>query len=152
MHDRLVRLSKYLAKYLRHAPHELGLTLQPGGWVPVDDLLSAARRRGFPISYDDLAECVETQADEEIKQAVGKSVRLLLTLVSPHLRAYALALLYIGTARRSRLPLRLRPKSSNFCTCLGFRSSQHRKSTVSRRSETAMSQVPSISPSPSLIC
>ena len=56
----LVRLSKYLAKYLRHAPHELGLTLQPGGWVPVDDLLAAARKHGFPISYDDLVECVET--------------------------------------------------------------------------------------------
>jgi putative RNA 2'-phosphotransferase len=28
--------------------------------VPVDDLLSAARRHGFPISYDDLVECVET--------------------------------------------------------------------------------------------
>ena len=60
MHDPLVRLSKYLAKHLRHAPHELGLTLQPGGWVPVDDLLDAARRHGFPISYDDLVECVET--------------------------------------------------------------------------------------------
>jgi putative RNA 2'-phosphotransferase len=60
MPDPLVRLSKYLAKHLRHAPHELGLTLQPGGWVPVDDLLSAARRHGFPISFDDLLECVET--------------------------------------------------------------------------------------------
>ena len=60
MQDRLVRLSKYLAKYLRHAPHELGLTLQPGGWVPVDELLAAARSHGFPISYDDLLECVET--------------------------------------------------------------------------------------------
>ena len=60
MHDRLIRLSKYLAKYLRHAPHELGLTLQPGGWVPVDDLLAAARKHGFLISYDDLLECVET--------------------------------------------------------------------------------------------
>jgi len=60
MHERLIRLSKYLAKYLRHAPHDLGLTLQPGGWVPVDDLLAAARKHGFPISYDDLVECVET--------------------------------------------------------------------------------------------
>jgi putative RNA 2'-phosphotransferase len=60
MQDRLVRLSKYLAKHLRHAPHELGLTLQPAGWVPVDDLLNAARRHGFKISYDDLVECVET--------------------------------------------------------------------------------------------
>ena len=60
MDNRLIRLSKYLAKRLRHAPHDLGLTLQPGGWVPVDYLLSAARRHGFPISYDDLVECVET--------------------------------------------------------------------------------------------
>src|SRR3954454_8025268 len=60
MDNRLVRLSKYLAKHLRHAPHALGLTLQAGGWVPVDDLLAAARKHGFPISYDDLVECVET--------------------------------------------------------------------------------------------
>lgn len=60
MDKRLVTVSKYLAKYLRHAPHELGLTLQLGGWVPVDDLLSAARRHGFPIGYDDLVDCVET--------------------------------------------------------------------------------------------
>jgi putative RNA 2'-phosphotransferase len=60
MDKRLVTISKYLAKHLRHAPHELGLTLQPGGWVSVDDLLTAARRHGFPISYDDLVECVET--------------------------------------------------------------------------------------------
>ena len=60
MDRRLVTVSKYLAKYLRHAPHELGLTLQPGGWVPVDDLLAAAEKHGFPISYDELVECVET--------------------------------------------------------------------------------------------
>jgi putative RNA 2'-phosphotransferase len=60
MKDGFIRLSKYLAKYLQHAPHELGLTLQPGGWVPVDDLLSAAEKNGFAITYDDLVECVET--------------------------------------------------------------------------------------------
>ena len=60
MDKRLIRVSKYLAKYLRHALHELGLTLQPGGWVPVDDLLAAAGKNGFPITYDELVECVET--------------------------------------------------------------------------------------------
>jgi putative RNA 2'-phosphotransferase len=60
MQPRAVKISKYLAKYLRHAPHVLGLTLQPGGWVPVDDLLAAAEKNGFPISYDELVECVET--------------------------------------------------------------------------------------------
>jgi putative RNA 2'-phosphotransferase len=60
MQPRLTSVSKYLSKYLRHAPDELGLTLQPGGWVPVDDLLAAADRGGFPITFDELVECVET--------------------------------------------------------------------------------------------
>jgi putative RNA 2'-phosphotransferase len=60
MDRRLTTVSKYLSKYLRHAPQELGLTLQPGGWVPVDDLLVAAGRHGLPITYDELVECVET--------------------------------------------------------------------------------------------
>ncbi len=49
-----------LAKYLRHTPRELGLMLQVGGWVLVDDLLAAAEKNGFPISYDELVDCVET--------------------------------------------------------------------------------------------
>lgn len=60
MDNRLVAVSKFLGKYLRHAPDELGLTLGPGGWVPVDDLLAAAGEHGFPIAYDELVECVET--------------------------------------------------------------------------------------------
>jgi putative RNA 2'-phosphotransferase len=60
MDRRLITISKYLAKYLRHSPHELGLTLQAGGWVAVDDLLVATDRDGFPITYDELLECVET--------------------------------------------------------------------------------------------
>jgi len=60
MDKRLITVSKYLSKYLRHAPQELGLTLQPGGWVPVDDLLNAAEKNGFPISHDELVDCVET--------------------------------------------------------------------------------------------
>jgi putative RNA 2'-phosphotransferase len=60
MERRLITVSKYLSKYLRHSPHELGLTLRPGGWVLVDDLLAASEGQGFPISYDELVECVET--------------------------------------------------------------------------------------------
>jgi putative RNA 2'-phosphotransferase len=56
----LITVSKFLAKHLRHAPEALGLTLQPGGWVSVDDLLAASERVGFAISYDELIECVET--------------------------------------------------------------------------------------------
>lgn len=56
----MVAISKFLAKHLRHAPEDLGLTLQPGGWVSVDDLLTVSERAGFNISYDELIECVET--------------------------------------------------------------------------------------------
>lgn len=60
MKDRLTTISKYLARHLRHAPEDLGLTLQPGGWVPVADLLDATARAGFPISRSELIRCVET--------------------------------------------------------------------------------------------
>jgi putative RNA 2'-phosphotransferase len=60
MDRRLVTVSKFLAKHLRHAPEALGLTLQPGGWVLVDELLAASGRAGFAISYDELIECVAT--------------------------------------------------------------------------------------------
>jgi RNA:NAD 2'-phosphotransferase (TPT1/KptA family) len=44
----LVTISKFLAKHLRHAPDALGLTLQPGGWVSVDDLLTASQKKTPP--------------------------------------------------------------------------------------------------------
>jgi putative RNA 2'-phosphotransferase len=71
MQGRLVPLSKHLAKYLRHAPHKIGLTLQPGGWVPVVDLLDAVRKHGFFISYDDLIKCVK--ANDKQRYAFNES-------------------------------------------------------------------------------
>jgi putative RNA 2'-phosphotransferase len=44
MEKNLVKTSQFLSKHLRHAPHEIGLTLEPGGWVLVSDLLEACRR------------------------------------------------------------------------------------------------------------
>ena len=55
---RLTRVSKYLSLHLRHRPDALGLTLAPGGWVPVDKLLRAAARHGFTISRDELRQVV----------------------------------------------------------------------------------------------
>lgn len=60
MDRHLITVSKFLAQHLRHAPESLGLILRPGGWMPVDDLLAASQRVGFPITYDELIECVET--------------------------------------------------------------------------------------------
>lgn len=55
---RLVKLSKYLARHLRHQPETIGLTLEPGGWVAVDALLVAARRHSVELSRADLDEIV----------------------------------------------------------------------------------------------
>ena len=51
-------ISKYLTKYLRHAPEHLGLTLAPGGWVSVDALLTACAAHEFPIASEELVTVV----------------------------------------------------------------------------------------------
>ena len=56
---RLLRLSKYLSKHLRHRPERLGLELGPGGWVEVAALLEACTRQRFPVSRAELEEIVE---------------------------------------------------------------------------------------------
>ncbi len=55
---RLIKISKYLSKHLRHQPERLGLQLAPGGWVPVADLLRACARHGIAISRAELEEVV----------------------------------------------------------------------------------------------
>ncbi|MEV4054434.1 RNA 2'-phosphotransferase [Amycolatopsis sp. NPDC049688] len=52
--NHLIRLSKRLARHLRHDPAALGLTLSPDGWAPVDTLLSA-----LSITREELDEVVE---------------------------------------------------------------------------------------------
>ena len=56
---RLVKVSKYLSKHLRHRPERLGLRLEPGGWAGVEDLLEACARHRFPIGREELREVVE---------------------------------------------------------------------------------------------
>ena len=55
---RLIKISKFLSKHLRHDPEGLGLTLAPGGWVLVDALLAACARRRMPITRAELEEVV----------------------------------------------------------------------------------------------
>lgn len=55
---RLVTISKYLSKHLRHQPARLGLELAPGGWVAVADLLAACAQHNLPISAIELREVV----------------------------------------------------------------------------------------------
>jgi putative RNA 2'-phosphotransferase len=57
---RRVHVSKFLSRHLRHAPDELGLTLEPGGWVLIDVLLAGAAGAGFRITREELDEVVRT--------------------------------------------------------------------------------------------
>ncbi|PSB03330.1 RNA 2'-phosphotransferase [Merismopedia glauca] len=60
MSDRkLTNISKYLSKHLRHSPEQIGLQLAPGGWVEVDELLSASRKNGFTITRIQLQQVVD---------------------------------------------------------------------------------------------
>jgi putative RNA 2'-phosphotransferase len=86
---RIVTVSKFLSKYLRHAPEELGLTLEEGGWVPIIDLLSASASKGFPITEEELLVVVETsdkkrfainETGERIRANQGHSVEVDLQL------------------------------------------------------------------------
>ncbi|GGX82288.1 RNA 2'-phosphotransferase [Streptomyces minutiscleroticus] len=51
---RTVKVSKYLARHLRHQPERIGLALDGGGWVEITTLLAAAAAHGFPITRDEL--------------------------------------------------------------------------------------------------
>ena len=57
---RKVRLSKFLSRHLRHDPAGLGLTLEPGGWVPIDALLAGTAAAGFRFTRDELDEVVRS--------------------------------------------------------------------------------------------
>lgn len=103
---RLVKVSKYLAKHLRHQPERLGLELEPGGWVRVDHLLAACAAHRFPVSREELERVVaendkrrysfdETRTRIRANQGHTVEVDLGLVTVEPP------ALLFHGTVERS---------------------------------------------------
>jgi putative RNA 2'-phosphotransferase len=55
---RRIKISKYLSKHLRHQPERLGLTLEPGGWVSIDAVLTACAAHRFAITREELREVV----------------------------------------------------------------------------------------------
>jgi putative RNA 2'-phosphotransferase len=50
----LVAISKRLSYVLRHRPDSVGLTLDPNGWVAVDDLLAALAAHGRRVTRAEL--------------------------------------------------------------------------------------------------
>ncbi|GGN15358.1 putative RNA 2'-phosphotransferase [Lentzea pudingi] len=65
----MIRLSKRMSKALRHKPERVGLTLDPAGWVPVADLLTA-----LGISEADMHEVV-ARNDKNRFSVVGDRIR-----------------------------------------------------------------------------
>lgn len=62
--SRQVKISKFLSYHLRHRPDLLGLELANGGWVEVEQLLSAAKKQGFAITETELRQVV-TENDKQ---------------------------------------------------------------------------------------
>ncbi|MER7128819.1 RNA 2'-phosphotransferase [Streptosporangium saharense] len=112
---RTVRISKYLARHLRHQPERIGITLDDGGWVEVGTLLAAAAAHGFPFSPAELERVVADNdkrryviEDDRIRASQGHSVTVDLGLPVAEPPAF----LYHGTVARNVAAIRaegLRP-------------------------------------------
>ncbi|MFN6569297.1 RNA 2'-phosphotransferase [Dendronalium sp. ChiSLP03b] len=73
---RLVKISKFLSKHLRHQPDRIGIKLAPGGWVVVDELLIACANHQFPISHGELQQVVATSDKKRFSfDATGTLIR-----------------------------------------------------------------------------
>ncbi|MDJ0911389.1 MAG: RNA 2'-phosphotransferase [Woeseiaceae bacterium] len=88
MDPRLKKISKFLSLVLRHKPETIGLTLDRGGWVDVDELLGAFARHGHEVSRSTLLQVVETNdksrfaiRDGLIRASQGHSIDVDLGLV-----------------------------------------------------------------------
>ncbi|MGW7413226.1 RNA 2'-phosphotransferase [Streptomyces sp. NPDC054863] len=57
---RIIKVSKYLSKHLRHQPERIGLTLDAHGWVEVETLIRAATEHGFHLTRAELDHVVAT--------------------------------------------------------------------------------------------
>ena len=103
---RLKTVSKFLSKHLRHDPQGLGLSLEPGGWVKVEDVLAGARAKGFAISGAELQTVIDNNDKkrfalspdgEKIRANQGHSVEVDLQLEAKEPPEF----LYHGTADRN---------------------------------------------------
>ncbi|MDQ3974101.1 MAG: RNA 2'-phosphotransferase [Actinomycetota bacterium] len=72
---RRVKLSKTLARYLRHRPDAVGIALDAGGWADVDALLDALARRGVRISRAELRQVV-AEGDKPRFELSGDATRV----------------------------------------------------------------------------
>lgn len=98
--ESLKKISKRMSYVLRHQPSSVGLTLAPGGWVTVDELLAA-----LEISRNQLDEVVSTNDKQRFEYSEdAKSIRARQGHSTPVDLQYEVATppdqLYHGTATR----------------------------------------------------
>ena len=103
--EKRIRCSKFLALILRHQPESVGLTLEPEGWAPLDDVLAACRKKNRALSRTELDELLaldekkrysldETRTKIRANQGHSTAVELTFEERTPP------ALLYHGTVDR----------------------------------------------------
>ncbi len=97
------RMSRFMARVLRHAPEDAGLTLDAAGWVSLRDLLRGLRAAGFTASIEDIKRVVAendkarftlSEDGQRIRAAQGHSVAVELG----HAPSTPPDILYHGTA------------------------------------------------------
>ena len=122
MDEFLVSTSKFLSYVLRHNPEAIGLTLEPGGWADVAELVARSREDGRRLSRRRIQLLLDAgeksrfslSADgTKIRANYGHSIDVDLNLepTRPPKR------LYHGTARRAVSSIRdegLRPRSRQY--------------------------------------
>lgn len=71
-------LSKEISYALRHAPQEYGLTLDEQGWVPVESLVNALKKREkySDLTVQDIAVMIQT-SEKKRHELVGSRIRAL---------------------------------------------------------------------------
>lgn len=74
--SQLIKISKFLSYHLRHNPGEIGLELEPGGWIAVEALLAAAQAHQFPLTRSQLNLVVETSNKQRFSfDSTGTRIR-----------------------------------------------------------------------------
>ena len=102
----LVKLSKRMSKWLRHDPGNIGLALDPAGWVGVDDLIGKAQARGHRFTRAELDQVVAENNKQRFEfDAAGKRIRArqghTIAVELGYAAAEPPAVLYHGTAESS---------------------------------------------------
>lgn len=105
MPPHLVSLSKFLSLILRHEPQRIGVTLDPNGWISVEELLVALKKYGKSVQ---LAELLQVVAENDKQRFAFSPDGLRIRANQGHSVEVALeyepsvppAVLYHGTVRK----------------------------------------------------